>query len=309
MDYIINSIIIVLSIGALWWGAVWVVDSASSIAGKLGISEIVIGLTIVAFGTSAPEFAVTILAAIRDQADISVGNIVGSNIFNVGFILGGVACVRAISSSKKLVYRDGTILILSSLLLVFFLYDTSLSRTEGIILFASLIVYLFFLFIKKETIDEEITPPPFRWYEIPRLISGLLFIVGGGFFLVDSASQLARMIGLSEWVIGVTIVAAGTSAPEFVTSLVAIVKNKHGISAGNLIGSNLFNLMGVLGLASIIRPMTVDKEAFMSIIMLTGLAVIVVFLMRTGWKVTRQEGIILVLLNLLVYILTIYSSY
>lgn len=306
MDYINDIVIILLSITGLWWGAVWVVDSASRIANKLGISEIIIGLTVVAFGTSAPEFAVTLLAAVRNQANISVGNIVGSNIFNLGFIMGGVACIRAINTSRRLVFRDGIILILSSLLLIFFLQDTSLSRPEGIILFISLFIYLIILFIKKEKLEEIIIQGPFHWYEIPQLIVGLVFIIGGGYFLVDSASNLARLVGLSEWVIGVTIVAAGTSAPELVTSLVAIVKNKHGISAGNLVGSNLFNLLGVLGLAATIRPMTVDNEAFISIIMLTGLAVVVIFLMRTGWRISRREGIVLVLLNLLVYLLTIY---
>ena len=289
MEYFIDSVIILAGITALWGGAVWVVDSASSIASRLGISEIIIGLTVVAFGTSAPEFAVTLLAAIRNQADISVGNIVGSNIFNLGFILGSVAIVRSVYTSKKLVFRDGAILLLSSLVLVYFLYDNSLV-----------------LFIKKETIDEEIETAPFHWYEIPKLIIGLAAIIGGGYFLVDSASHLARMIGLSEWIIGVTIVAAGTSAPEFATSLIAIVKKKHGISAGNLVGSNIFNLLGVLGLAATIRPMSVDNDALMSIIMLTGLTVIVLFLMRTGWRISRKEGIILVILNLLVYLITIH---
>ncbi|MBN1408001.1 MAG: calcium/sodium antiporter [Calditrichaceae bacterium] len=306
MEYFIDGLIILAGITALWGGAVWVVDSASSIAGRLGISEIVIGLTVVAFGTSAPEFAVTLLAAIRNQADISVGNIVGSNIFNLGFILGGVAMVKAIHTSGKLVFRDGAILFISSIMLVYFLYDNTLSLMEGIVLFISLFIYLFLLFIKKETLDDEIETYPFRWYEIPKLIAGLAAIIGGGYFLVDSASHLARVIGLSEWVIGVTIVAAGTSAPEFATSLVAIVKKKHGISAGNLVGSNIFNLLGVLGLAAIIRPMSVDSEAFISILMLTGLTVIVLFLMRTGWRISRQEGIILVIINLMVYLITIY---
>ena len=306
MEYFIDSVIILAGITALWGGAVWVVDSASSIASRLGISEIVIGLTVVAFGTSAPEFAVTLLAAIRNQADISVGNIVGSNIFNLGFILGSVAIVRSVYTSKKLVFRDGAILLLSSLVLVYFLYDNSLSRIEGMILFIALFIYLIILFIKKETIDEEIETAPFHWYEIPKLIIGLAAIIGGGYFLVDSASHLARMIGLSEWIIGVTIVAAGTSAPEFATSLIAIVKKKHGISAGNLVGSNIFNLLGVLGLAATIRPMSVDNDALMSIIMLTGLTVIVLFLMRTGWRISRKEGIILVILNLLVYLITIH---
>jgi cation:H+ antiporter len=305
MEYFIHSVVIIFSISALWWGAVWVVESASSIANRLGISEIIIGLTVVAFGTSAPEFAVTLLAALRNQADISVGNIVGSNIFNLGFILGGVALVRAINTSGKLVFRDGFILLISSLILVYFLYDNSLSRIEGSILLVSLFIYLIVLFIKKETLDEDIEAGPFHWYEIPKLLIGLALILGGGYFLVDSASHLARMIGLSEWIIGVTIVAAGTSAPEFATSLVAIIKRRHGISAGNLVGSNIFNLLGVLGLAATIRPMTVDNDAFMSIIMLTCLTFIAILIMRTGWRISRQEGAVLVILNLLVYLMTI----
>jgi len=306
MNSILDIGIVILSIMALWWGAVWVVESASVIANKIGISEIVIGLTVVAFGTSAPEFAVTLLAAIRDQADISVGNIVGSNIFNLGFILGGVACVNAISTTRKLVFRDGVILLGSSILLVIFLYDLSLARYEGIILFGLLFIYLLLLFIKKEPLEEKVYTGTFHWYEVPKLIIGLVLIVSGGYFLVDSASAVARLIGISEWVIGVTIVAAGTSAPEFATSLIAIIKGKHGISAGNLVGSNLFNSLGVLGLASMIRPMSVDSDALFSIVMLTGLVIIVLILMRSGWRISRVEGMILVLLNLLVYLITIF---
>ncbi|MBD3223493.1 MAG: calcium/sodium antiporter [Caldithrix sp.] len=307
MTIIINSVILISSVFALWWGAVWVVESASRIAHRIGVSELVIGLTVVAFGTSAPEFAVTLTAAFRDQADISVGNVVGSNIFNLGFIMGGVAFLRSIVTSKRLVFRDGFILIGVTIFLLIFLYDHRLMWWEGSILMASLIFYLTFLFIKKEPIEEEVPTGAFRWTDIPMLFAGLILILAGGHFLVDSASSLARLMGISDWVIAVTIVAAGTSTPELATSLVAVIKGKHGISAGNLIGSDLFNLMGVLGLAGILRPMQVTEGAYNDILVLSAMVILVVMMMRTGWKISRWEGALLILINLVRWIINFYQ--
>lgn len=307
MENILNIFILVVSIFALWGGAVLVVESASRIAKRLGISELVVGLTVVAFGTSAPEFAVTITAAIREQANISVGNVVGSNIFNLGFILGGVALVQTITTTRKLVYRDGFILIGTSFLLLVFLHDLTISRIEGIILITLLVVYILFLFLRKEPLDEDIPGGEFRWFDVPKLMAGLALIIGGGYFLVESATYLARIIGISEWVIGVTIVAAGTSAPEFATSLVAIVRGNHGLSAGNLVGSNLFNLMGVLGLASALNPMSIDSGAYTDIALLTGVTIIAVIFMRIKWRISRLEGGLLFLLNSILWI-SIFSA-
>jgi len=298
MEIFIQSLILLFSVFALWIGALWTVDSASRIAQKLGISELVIGLTIVALGTSSPEFAVTITAALRGQADISVGNIVGSNVFNLGFILGGVAIVRAIQTDTKLVFRDGFILIGTSVVLLFFMWDSTLAAYEGMILIAILLVYLVLLFVRKETLEDEVPSGSFRWFDILKLIGGLVLIVGGGHWLVKSATLLAQGMGVSEWVISVTIVAAGTSAPELATSLTAVIKGKHGLSAGNLIGSDLFNLLGVLGVAAILNPLTVTPDAYEEIILLAGLVTVVVIMMRTGWKISRTEGTILVLVNL-----------
>jgi len=136
-------------------------------------------------------------------------------------------------------------------------------------------------------------------------VGGLLFVVAGGHFLVDSASILARAAGLSDWAIAVTVVAAGTSAPEFATSLMAAIKGHHGISAGNLIGSDLFNIMGVLGLAAILRPLHVDSSAPMDILLLVGLVLTVVIMMRTGWKISRWEGFLLIVINLARWIFTL----
>ncbi|RME37229.1 MAG: sodium:calcium antiporter [Thermoflexia bacterium] len=298
-----NGLIILLSVLTLWWGAVWVVESAARIARRLGLSELVIGLTLVAIGTSSPEFAVTVGAALKSQGDISVGNVVGSNIFNLGFILGGVTLARALATSHKMVVRDGGMLIVTTLLLSFFLRDLHIARWEGMILLALLVAYVGFLLYRREPM-ETIPIGEFHWYEVPRLLGGLMLVVGGGHYLVEAAIALARTVGISEWAIGVTVVAAGTSLPEFATSLVAVLRGRHGISAGNLIGSDIFNLLGVLGLAAVLRPMTVDPSVYGSLWTLIGMVVlVVVFLMRTGWVLSRWEGALLILISLVRWVL------
>jgi len=295
----VNLAFVILSIALLWKGAGWLVNSASRIAHRFNISDLVIGLTVVAIGTSAPEFAVTVSAALANKANISVGNVVGSNIFNLGFILGGAALIRAISTSSKLVWRDGIFLITVTVVLYFFLNDLTLSKFEGLTLMSTLILYILFLFWKGEKPEEEIPGGKANWLDFVLLIVGISSVVGGGHLLVDSASDVARYFGISEWVIGVTIVAAGTSAPELATTLTAAFNEKHGIAIGNLIGSDLFNLLGVLGLAALIRPLTVDAAAHGSIALLIAMVCLVVFFMRTGWGISRLEGGILVGLNLL----------
>jgi cation:H+ antiporter len=300
MDLFLNIAIIIATILGLWVGAVWVVEAAARLARRLGMSELVIGLTVVAVGTSAPEFAVTVAAALRGQADISVGNVVGSNIFNLGFILGGVALVRAMNTTRTLVWRDGMVLVGVTFLLLFFLWDLTLSRLEGLALITLLALYLFYLIYRRQAAsDEEIPAGDFQLWDWPRLLGGMVLIAVSGHFLVDAASSLARFMGLSDWIIGVTIVAAGTSTPEMATSLIAVLRGRYGISAGNLIGSDLFNLLGVLGLAALIRPLTVDAGAYGSLILLSTLVVLVVIMMRTGWKISRPEGAFLIIVNLL----------
>ena len=299
MSVATDILTILIACVGLWQGAVWLVESACRIAKRFGISELVIGLTVVALGTSAPEFAVTITAALKGHANISVGNVVGSNIFNLGFILGGVALVRAISIPRTLVRREGSMLIGTALLLLVFLYDLHLARWEGTVLLAVLASYLGMLLYCRE--PPSTTPPPsgsMRWYDVPLLLVGIATVVACGHFLVESASSLARVAGISEWVIGVTIIAAGTSMPEVATSLVAVLRGRYGISAGNLIGSDLFNLLGVLGVAAWVQPMSIDPHGYSSLLALFGLMVVVVIMMRTGWRVSRTEGGILVLIGL-----------
>ncbi|PLX26000.1 MAG: conjugal transfer protein TraR [Ignavibacteria bacterium] len=307
MDFFQHAVIIGITILGLWYGASWVVISAAHIARKLGLSEVVIGLTIVAIGTSAPEFAVSITAAIKGQADISVGNVVGSNIFNLGFILGGVALLGACPTGRRLVFRDGSMLILTGALLALFLSDYMLEWWEGAILASLLLGYILFLFLQKETLDEEVPEGDFHWYDIPKIILGIALIILSSKFLVQSATEVAMLLGVSEWLIGVTIVAVGTSMPELATSFIAVIKGHHGISVGNLVGSDLFNLLGVLGLAAILRPLHVTPEAYLNILLLGGFMVVVVIVMRTQYRITRVEGAILLLLTAVRWWLNIAS--
>ena len=298
-----------ISCVGLGLGATWLVEGAANIAKRLGISELVIGLTIVAFGTSAPEFAVSISAALGGDPDISVANIVGSNIFNIGIILGGCATLMVVKTSKTLIRRDGALLLAVTTVLLAMLYDRILSRVEGIILFGVLVGYLVYLFVRREAITEDdVTGQHKRsWRDFPMLILGIVMIVCGGHFLRYGAKNIAEAIGISQWVIGVTVVAAGTSLPELAVSLVALIKKHHGISAGNLIGSNLFNTLGVLGLAGAItiKPLAVDPSALISMVGLLVLTIIVLIFMRTGWRLVRWEGVVLVVISLAIWMYNI----
>lgn len=292
---ILNLGMILGAILMLWKGADVFVESATRIARGFNISELVIGLTLVGMGTSAPEFAVSIGAALSGQDDISVSNIVGSNVFNLGFILGGCACFRAIAAEKKMVYRDGVFLIAVGAMLVFFLHDNILSRAEGMTMLLVFAAYLLLLFKQREgDAPHEAREPTNVGKDLGVLAAGLVLILVGSQLLITGASGFARFMGMSEWAIGITIVAAGTSTPELVTSLTAALKGRHGISAGALIGSDLYNILGVLGTASAIRPLTVDSAGVMSVWMLLGGVILVALFMRTGWRISRTEGLLLV---------------
>ncbi|MFQ5653044.1 MAG: calcium/sodium antiporter [bacterium] len=293
-----DVVIIIVSIVVIGQGAARLVDSAGKIAKRLGISELIIGLTVVAFGTSAPEFGVTVLAALRGMGDISVGNIVGSNIFNLGFILGGTAIIRNLATSKLVVKRAGFFLLFGSILLTVLLWNLQLNRIEGVVLFSLLILYIGYLYWSKQPVEAELPTGELRWWDPLLLLVGMGMVVGGSHFMVSSAVDLARAFDISEWVIGATIVAAGTSAPEFATSLVAALRKRYGISVGNLIGSDIFNLFGVLGLAAILRNLPVDPGARMNLVILVMMVGLVLVFMRTGWVISRNEGIILVLIGL-----------
>ncbi len=191
-----------------------------------------------------------------------------------------------------------------TILLTIMLWDLTLSHIEGAILFTLLIGYLVYLYWKKEAIESETPTGDLRRRDVPLLLLGMVMILGGSHFLVESAVDLAREFGISEWVIGATIVAAGTSAPEFATSLVAATRGRYGISVGNLIGSDIFNMFGVLGLAGIMRDLPVDSSARSNLIALSVMVLVVLIFMRTGWKISRKEGIVLVSAGLVRWVIS-----
>ncbi|MDQ7032324.1 MAG: calcium/sodium antiporter [Desulfonauticus sp.] len=297
----IDVFFIVCGAVLLWFGADFVVDSASAIAARFRISELIVGLTIVAMGTSLPEFMVTFLSALKSLPNISLSNVVGSNIFNLGIILGSMAVISPISIEKKMVYRDGFFLLGIILTVMFFLQDLTMGRVAGAVLISSFITYLIWIAAKtpRLPVEIDIVYRKSKWWDYPKLIGGIIFLALGANLLVDHASSLARHFGLSEWFIGVTIVAAGTSLPELATSLAAALRGKNEMLVGNLLGSDIFNFAGVLGITSLIHPLTVSPIGLFNVkISALSLILLLVF-MRTGWQLSRVEGLILITINLL----------
>jgi cation:H+ antiporter len=287
----------------LYFGAEGLVRGSSSIALRLGVSPLLIGLTVVAFGTSAPELVVSLKAALMGQGDISVGNVVGSNICNIGLILGVAALIVPIKVASQIVRVDTPIMIAVTGLALVLLYDGTLSRFEGIFLFVLLIVYLIFsiLLAKKKPADalsaefsEEIKLSKRGLaVDLPMVIGGLVMLVFGARFLVDSAIEIARSIGLSEAVIGLTIVAIGTSLPEFATSLVAALKKEADIAVGNVVGSNIFNILGILGISAVVTPLGSSGVTGVDLAVMAAFALILWIFSATGHRITRAEGILM----------------
>ncbi|RLM59413.1 sodium:calcium antiporter [Halobellus sp. Atlit-31R] len=305
----VHTALVVAAIVGLGISADQFVAGAGGVARRLGLSGLLVGLTVVAFGTSAPEFAVTLNAALTAKSNISVANVVGSNIFNLGFILGGVALIKALPVSTALVRRDSLSLILGTGVVLAVLSDLRLSRIEGGLLVALLVGYLALLVRtgSEQLSGETITAGDSGWIDVARAVAGLAGIILSAHILVSSAASLARIAGVSEWLIGVTIVAAGTSAPEFATSVAAARRDQAGLSAGNLVGSSIFNALGVLGLAAAIRPLSVVPTAFDTTLWLLGLTVLVTVLFWTDEVLSRAEGGVLVVVAAATWVVNILS--
>jgi cation:H+ antiporter len=287
-----------VGVGALWVGAELFVANAARIARRAGLSELVIGLTVVALGTSAPEAAVSVDAALVGTGDIAVGNVIGSNLFNIGIVLGSIAAAIGVRSSRRMVRRDGAVMVGSTLLVLVFLRDLRLTRLEGGVLLLSFAAYLAVLFLRPEADGASTTGDEgSRWTPL-LVIVGLGVVVGGAHVLVESAVALARGAGLSEWVIGETIVAIGTSTPEIVASVAAARRGMGDIAAGNLIGSNVFNALFILGLTSTLTPLEVVGTALGTATWLLGLSVLAAVLLGTRGRLGRLEGLTLVAINL-----------
>lgn len=288
-----------LAVGLLWVTADWIVDSAAAIARSKGISELTIGLTIVAFGTSAPEFLVTVTAAAKGLSDIAMANAVGSNFVNLGVILGAGALIRPVMASQALVKRDSVLLLGLSGAVAAAAWTGHLGRPTGLLLLGFLGGYVWLL-LRSGRIEEEDGERKAMWWDYPRLLGGFAGVALGGSLLVDSATVLARAAGVSEWFIGMTLVALGTSLPELATTIAASLKGRNDMLMGNLVGSNIFNYAGVLGTACLLRPLTPSSGAAIDAAL--NLAFVAFFLLfaRTSWRIGRREGLALIALNLLV---------
>ncbi len=296
--------VIVLSILGLWVGARLLVDAVVRLARRFGLSDLTIGLTIVAMGTSTPELSVSVDAALKGIGDIAVANVLGSNIYNLAFILGVVSLVRVIPIQKSLLHRDGFALLVATAVGGIALADLQITRLEGVVLaglFAGYTVYLLRTNrpepsaavgdADSATLTRAVTEQvSFRGRDVLFLVGGLAIVLVSGDFMVVAASELARGVGISEWVIGGTIVAAGTSTPEFAVSLVAIQRGSLGVSVGNVVGSNIYNITGILGVAAIVRPLGVSGVALETFAWLAVVSLLMVAALWTGRVLSRLEG-------------------
>ena len=314
MEMVLQLLLLVLGFALLVKGADLFVDGAAGIATKFGIPQLVIGLTIVAMGTSAPEAAVSITAAFAGNAEITIGNIVGSNVLNILIILGITALVYPVSVQKSTHIIDIPVVLFATAMLFGLGYDGNISRLDGIIMLVVFAAYLFYLFwdakrpkkleskedAKENTVDEE------KNLSLPKAllftVLGLILIVAGSNFVVKSATFVATALGLSQRFIGLTIVALGTSLPELFTSVTAALKKNSDIAVGNIVGSNIFNILFIVGLSGLIIPVPFDP-AFRFDTVASGLAAIALLLFSLPKKrLSRISGVVLLLLYVAYFI-------
>ncbi len=293
-----------LGLVALSFGAEWLVRGASRIAVVLRVSPLVIGLTIVAYGTSTPEMMASVVAAVRDRADITLGNVLGSNIANIGLILGLVALIAPLRVSMRLMRRELPIMVGVTLLFYFLAWRLYFGRFTGVGFLLGLVVFTVLVLRwarrEPETIQAEYesydragrrSEHPVLRTSILLAVGGMLVLFAGGDLVVRGAVPLARLMGISDIVIGASLVAVGTSLPELATALVAARRRQADIIIGNLVGSNLFNILGALGLSALIRPVQVAPSLlrfeFLALLLFTGAMAVVLY---TGQRVSRAEG-------------------
>lgn len=305
------TIIFLLSLGLLllYFGAEFLVRGSSSLALRFGLKPLLVGLTVVAFGTSSPELVVSVKAALNGSPDLTVGNVIGSNIFNTFFILGLAAAIRPLAIHVSLLKWDAPVALLSSLLLVLMLVNGKISTFEGVVLVFLIIAYITINVIMA---SKEKSPEIAREFGealdqreknffllLFFIIAGIFGLVYGADLFVRGAIRAARLLNVSEAVIGITVVGAGTSLPELATSLVAAIKKQGDISVGNIIGSNIFNILSILGISAIIRPIYTADITLFDLGTLVFSAFIILPLMKSRWVLEKKEGLLLVLFFLI----------
>ncbi len=312
---ILLTLLFLIGLGLLYYGAEWLVKGSSDLARSLGIRRIIIGLTVVAFGTSAPELVISVVSSVQGKSMIAVGNVIGSNICNIGLILGLSALFNPIASRKSVIRRDIPIMLGISIYLLLLTLDSTIGRIEGATLAAGIVLYVFFNYsISKkesrkaagnaprtaETVPEGARPPVSRTRQIIMIVLGIAGVVIGAQIVVDCAVKIMTILGVSEKFVGLTMVAFGTSLPELATSVIAAVKKEMDISIGNLVGSNVFNILSVLGVAALVRPIPIPGGLVQSGLLVDYLVMILTgvlpwLMMRKTYTLSRTGGLVLLL--------------
>ena len=274
------------------------VRGATALAARLGVSPLLIGLTVVGFGTSTPELVTSLQAAFAGSPGIAVGNVVGSNIANILLILGLAIVLMPLSVNRRSFLRDGTALMIATLACIAVVLTGDLTRPAGALLVLGLVAYVGFAYLSERTLPQDgavaATPPLGLGRALLWSLGGIALTVLGARFLVDGATALALLWGVSESVIGLTIVAVGTSLPELVTSVVAAIRRQDDIAFGNVVGSNIYNVFGILGVTAIVRPIPVPTEIVsFDIWVMLGATLALIAVAVTGWRATRLEGVAL----------------
>ena len=298
---LLNILIIVVGIALVLWGADRLTDGAVAVAEKMKMPQIVIGLTIVAMGTSMPEFCVSFISALKGTSDLAVGNIVGSNIFNALLIVGVSALVAPMTIMETTVRKDIPFALVASALLLIMCLDGDISRLDAGILFVMFLIFMYMTLkgAKKQGADAEEAiggegkKPMSTWLSVVWILVGLLCLIGGSNLFVEGATAVATNLGVSEAVIGLTIVAGGTSLPELATSVVSARKGNSGIAIGNALGSNVFNILAILGITGMITPMTLKGITYIDLSMLVISIMLVWLFSFTKYKIERWEGAVL----------------
>lgn len=310
MNMLLDILLIIIGVALVLKGADFLTEGASALARRMHVPEIVIGLTIVAAGTSAPELFVSVVSALNGTPDLAVGNVVGSNTMNCMLIVGCAAMVAPMTISRSTVRKDIPFAVMASILLTCIALDNYLGRIDGIILLLGFVVFMAYTLLQAkngqaepQTEVRQLNP----WLSVLFLVIGLAMLVAGSNVFVDSASSVAAALGISEGVIGLTVVAGGTSLPELATSVVAARKGQSAIAIGNVIGSNVFNILMILGLTAVISPLQIEGITTIDMAVMLISVILVWLFSYTRFTVERWEGALLVG-GYLVYLVWLISS-
>ena len=303
---LLNLIFIIVGIVLVLWGADRLTEGSVAVAERMNIPQIVIGLTVVAMGTSMPEFCVSLISALKGTPDLAVGNVVGSNIFNSVFIVGITATIAPMAILRATVMKDIPFALVASVILLMMCLDGRIGRIDAAVLFSLVMIFMFMTLksakINKQELEEENKLAEKALKRVPKMspamsvvwiLAGLACLIGGSTLFVEGASKLATSLGVSEAVVGLTIVAGGTSLPELATSIVSARKGSSGIAIGNVLGSNVFNILGILGVTGLICPMQLQGITDTDLSMLVISMIMIWFFSFTKYIIERWEGLIL----------------